>query len=261
MQPRGDGITDRANNYSIDAVRARVVGYNLTKNQLGTCSENNPPPANPDVEVQIGEECEVHIESGGWFGFLTPGYDYIAMQDVQVVDTLPNGQGYISSTDPFAPGYSTAQILNVNLNPPPAPLDEAPFDWTHNQNDPAERITVRDHWFRVDATTRLLNDPVDVSAPPNVHAALSRNILTSTFDGVFMNPLTNEEEIYTFGTSTIGYPPEFRRSVDLTVTEPNIIVTKEVCNEVIYGAGPACSNFQPLVDDGDAYDTSSSASR
>jgi hypothetical protein len=126
VQARGDGITDRANNYTIDAVRARVVGYNLTKNQLGTCSENNPPPS-PDVEVQIGEECEVHIESGGWFGFLTPGYDYIAMQDMQVVDNLPNGQGYISSTDPFAAGYSTGQILNATLNPPPSPLDEAPL--------------------------------------------------------------------------------------------------------------------------------------
>ncbi|MDH4074018.1 MAG: hypothetical protein OEV41_13025, partial [Gammaproteobacteria bacterium] len=255
VQPRGDGILDRANNYSIDAVRARVVGYNLTKNQLGNCSENNPPPSSPDVEVQIGEECEVHIESGGWFGFLTPGYDYIAMQDVRVIDTLPNGQGYISSTDPFAPGYSTAQILNASLNPPPSPLDEAPFDWTHNQNDPAERITVKDHWFRVDATTRLLNDPIDLRSPPNVHAALSRNVLTSTFDGVFMNPLTNEEEIYTFGTSTTGYPPEFRRRVDLTVTEPNLIVTKEVCIEQDFGIGPSCSNFQPFVDTGDAYDT------
>ena len=157
---------------------------------------------------------------------------------MQVVDKLPNGQGYISSTDPFAPGYSTGQILGVSLNPPPQPLDEAPFDWTHNQNDPAERITVKDHWFRVDTTTRLLNDPIDVSSAPNQHAAPSRNILTSTFDGVFMNPLTNQEEVYTFGPSTTGYPPEFRRRVDLTVTEPNIIVTKEVCNETDYRHRP-----------------------
>ncbi len=90
---------------------------------------------------------------------------------------------------------------------------------------------MKDHWFRVDATTRLLNDPVDVSASPNQHAALSRNVLTSTFDAVFYNPLTNAEETYTLGTSTTGYPPQFRRRVDLTVTEPNLIVTKEVCNE------------------------------
>ncbi len=255
VQVRGDGVLDRANNYSIDTVRARIIGYNLYKTQLGTCSENNPPPNNPDVEIQIGEECEFRIQSGGWFGFLTPGYDYIELQDMQVVDNLPNGQGFISATDPFAPGNSTGQILGVSLNPPPQPLEEAPFDWTHNQDDPAERITVKDHWFRVDTTARLLNDPVDLSSAPNQHAAPSSNILTSTFDGVFMNPLTNQEEVYTFSPSTTGYPPEFRRRVDLTVTEPNIIVTKEVCNETIYGTGTSCSNFLPLVDDGDAFDT------
>jgi len=251
-QPRGDGITDSANNYSIDAVRARVVGYNLTKEQLGTCSENNPPPASPDIEIQIGEECEFHIESGGWFGFLTPGYTYIAVEDVQVIDQIPDGQGYISSIDPLASGYSTSEIVGVSLNPPPAPLDEAWFDWTHNTNT---RITVKDHWFRVDATTRLLNDPVDQSAAPNQHTAQSTNLMTSTFDAVFLNALTNEEEIYTLGSSTVGYPPEFRRRVDLTVTEPRLIVEKEVCNETIYGAGPGCSNFVPLADDGDAFDT------
>lgn len=253
--PRGDGITDRANNYTIDALRARVVGYNLLKNQLGICTENNPPPGNPDSNIQIGEECEFHIQSGGWFGFQTPGFTYIAVQDIQVVDQIPDGQGYISSTDPFGPGMSTAQIQNVTLNPPPLPLSEDWFDWTHNTIDPAERITEKDHWFRVDATTRLLNDPIDNSAPPNQHADTSRNVLSSTFDAVFFNPLTNLEEIYTLGPSTVGYPPEFRRRVDLIVTEPRLIVEKEVCNETIYGAGPGCSNFVPLADDGDAYDT------
>ncbi len=253
--PRGDGITDRANNYTIDALRARVVGYNLLKSQVGVCTENNPPPGSPDSDIQIGEECEFNVESGGWFGFLTPGFTYIAVQDIQVVDQIPDGQGYISSTDPFAPGASTAAILGVSLNPPPIPLSEDWFDWTFNTIVPAERITEKDHWFRVNATTRLLNDPIDLSAPPNVHANISRNILSSTFEAVFYNPLTDLEELYTLGPSTVGFPPEFRRRVDLTVTEPRLVVVKEVCNETIYGAGPACSNFVTLADDGDAYDT------
>ena len=253
--PRSDGITDRANNYTIDALRARVVGYNLLKNQLGVCSENNPPPGDPDSEIQIGEECDFHIESGGWFGFQTPGFTYIAVQDIQVVDQIPDGQGYISSTDPFGPGMSTAQIQGVQLNPPPLPLSEDWFDWTFNTVVPAERITEKDHWFRADVTTRLLNDPVDLSAAPNQHADTSRNVLTSTFEAVFFNPLTDLEELYTLGPSTVGFPPEFRRRVDLTVTEPHLIVVKEVCNETIYGAGPGCSNFVPLADDGDAFDT------
>ena len=87
-------------------------------------------------------------------------------------------------------------------------LVEGPFDWTHNQNN---RITDLDNWFRVDATTRLLNDPIDTRAAPNVHAAQSRNVMTSSFDAIFMNPLTNSEETHTLGTSTVGYPPAFRR--------------------------------------------------
>jgi len=250
---RPDGITDRANNYSIDALWARVIGYNLFKTQLGVCSENNPPPGVPDDQVQIGEQCSFHVESGGWFGFKTPGFTYIAVQNIQVVDQIPDGQGYISSTDPLV--TSTPAIKGVSLNPPPQPLEDTPFDWTFNTVVPAERITEKDHWFRVDVTTRLLNDPIDASAAPNQHAAISTNVMTSTFDAVFFNESTNQEELYGLGPNTVGFPREVHRRVDLTVTEPHLTVTKEVCNETIYGAGPACSNFVPLADDGDAFDS------
>jgi hypothetical protein len=92
---RGDGIIDRANNYSMDAIRARVMGFNLNKAQVGNCSENNPPPGAPDDEVQIGEECSYNIRAGGWFGFLTPGYIPIEVRNVRVDDVLPDGQGYV----------------------------------------------------------------------------------------------------------------------------------------------------------------------
>ena len=250
---RSDGITDRANNYSLDAVWARVVGYNLFKSQVGVCTENNPPPGTPDDLVQIGEECTFHIESGGWFGFETPGFAYIAVQNIQVVDQNPNGQGYLRSTDPLL--TSTPAIQGVSLNPPPTVLGDAAFDWTFNTVVPAERITQRDHWFRTDVTTRLLNDPVDTVAPPNEHAAQSSNILTSTFDAVFFNQVTGLEEIYNLGPTTVGFPREVHRRVDLTVTEPRLTLLKEVCNETLYGVGPGCTNFVPLADDGDAFDT------
>jgi len=66
--------------------------------------------------VQIGEDCSFHIDTGGWFGFETPGFTYIAVQDIQVFDQLPDGQGYISSTDPYATG-TTLGILGISLNP------------------------------------------------------------------------------------------------------------------------------------------------
>jgi len=250
---RSDGVTDRANDYTLDALRARVIGYDLLKSQLGICSENVAEAGTPDDEVEIGEECSYHVESGGWFGFQTPGFTYIAVQNIQVVDQNPDGQGYLASTNPLL--TSTAAIQGVSLNPPPDPLDEAPFDWTFNTVVPDERISEKDHWFRVDFRTRMLNDPQDDRAPPNEHAAQSSNVLTSTFEAIFLNALSGEEELYELGPSTIGYPREVFRRVDLTVTEPLLTVTKEVCNETLNGPGEMCTQFQPTVDDGDAFDT------
>ena len=251
--PRADGEANTVNDYSVDTVWARVIGYNLFKEQLGLCTENNVPPNSPDVEIQIGEECSFRVESGGWFGFETPGFTYIAVQNIQVVDELPDGQAYISSTDPLL--TSTASIQGVSLNPPPDPLDEGDFDWTFNTVVPAERITEKDHWFRADVSTRLLNDPVDSSAPPNEHDAQTSNVMTSTFDAVFFNQSTSAEEVYNLGPNTLGFPREVHRRVDLTVTEPRLTVTKEVCNETLHGIGSACDTWVDLANDGDAFDT------
>jgi len=253
---RADGVLDRANNYSLDGIRARVIGFNLLKAQDGDCTENNPPPGSPDQFVQIGEECRFHIESGGWFGFQTPGFVYIAVQDIQVVDEMPDGQGWLRASDPYA--ESTSAIMGVTLNPAGlSPLDEGWIDWRFNRVIPGERITVKDHWFRVDTESRLLNDPIDTVAAPNQHAALSTNVLNAYFQAVYMNEnlMPPQEEIYNLGPNTVGYPRALERTVSLTVTEPRILVVKEVCNETLYGVGPACGNFVPLADDGDARNT------
>ena len=248
-------IVNRANNYSLDGVRGRVIGFNLAKLQTQICSENNPPPLLPpdDRQVQIGEECSFRINTGGWFGFQTPGFTYIAVQRIQVVDQAPNGQAYISSTDPVL--TSDSEVLGISLNPPPAPLDEGWFDWTFNQIVPGQRITVRDKWFRVDFTSRILNDPVDTILPPNLHAAISSNVLSSTFEAVFNNSITGLDEIFLLGPGTVGYPQLSVRRVDLTITEPNILVTKQVCNEDLYGIGTACSNFVDVTNEGDTNDS------
>ncbi|RJQ76458.1 MAG: DUF11 domain-containing protein [Desulfobacteraceae bacterium] len=255
--PRPDGITDRADNYSLDGIRARVIGFDLRKTQVGNCSENNPPPVSPDRQVQIGEECTYHIDTGGWFGFQTPGFTLIAVQDIQVFDQLPNGQAFISATNPY-PG-STAAIQDISLNPAGlAPLDEvfSPeyMNWTFNWGD-ALRITEKDHWFRVDMTARLLNDPIDAGAAPNAHAALSTNTLDSTFRAVFQHDGTGLFETHTLNHNTVGFPRVEVRRIAMTVTEPRLSVVKEVCNESLYGVGPTCSNFVPLASDSDAYDS------
>lgn len=258
---RADGQTDRANNYSLDSVRARVVGFNLTKRRQGTCNENNPPTLSPDSQVQIGEECTFRVDTGGWFGFLTPGFTYIAVQDVTTTDELPNGQGYVSSTDPAL--TSTVQVkpysLTAQTNPPLNPLDQGWIDWVNNPvtlpgGVLSNRITQRDEWFRVDVTSRFLNSPL-TSGPPNQHAAASTNVLSSTFKAVFNNASTGLEEIFDLGPTTIGYPQVSARTVTQTVTEPSITVVKTVCNERLYGTGASCTNFVPLANNGDTYDT------
>jgi large repetitive protein len=249
----GDGELDRANNYSLDATWARVIGFNLKKNQVGTCNENNPPSydSNSYEEVQIGEECLYRIETGGWFGFQTPGYVYIAVQNIDVVDQLPDGQAYISNTDPYV--ESTSRIASIGLSPVGlTALTEGWFDWRFNVAD-ADRIEVADEWFVVNTTTRLLNKEIDQRLAPNLHGADSFNVLTSTFDATFSNVNTGLVEVYSLGPNTVGYPIEDVRRVDLTVTEPLLTVIKEVCNETLYGSGPTCSNFVPVADDGDAY--------
>lgn len=259
---RADGGLDIANNYSLDGLRARVIGFNLLKTQVGTCSENNPPIIDtiggvPVERVEIGEECNYHIETGGWFGFQTPGFTLIAVQDITVWDQLPNGQGYIWST-PDPTTTSTSAIQSITLNPPPTAPNEvtAPdyLNWTFNQGD-ALRIIQMDHWFRADVTSRILNDPVDTSAAPNVHAAPSTNTLVSTFQAIFVSDVTGDVVAYLLGPGTVGYPAVEERQVRVTVTEPDITVVKEVCNETLYGSGPSCSNFVPLAADGDAYDS------
>ena len=253
---RGDGGSDRANNYSLDALRARVVGFNLLKTQVGDCTENNPPPGSPDSLVQIGEECTYHFDTGGWFGFNTPGWTFISVQDIQLDDELPDGQGWLRSGDSVAPN-TTAAIQGINRSPNPLnALDEGWVTWNFNDpthpTNPGPPITQPDHWFRRDLTTRILNDPVNVSGAPNQHAAISTNTLNSNFDATFEDSVSGFQVTHTLGPGTVGYPIVTVRQISLTVTEPNITVVKQVCNETLYGSGPGCSNFVDTANDGDA---------
>ena len=77
----------------IGFIRSRVLGFNLTKALNGDCTEDNPPPL-ANENVVIGEDCTYRLEAGGWFGFQTPGFTLIAVQDITVRDELPDGQGF-----------------------------------------------------------------------------------------------------------------------------------------------------------------------
>ena len=119
-----------------------------------------------------------------------------------------------------------------------------------------QRISRIDQWFRVDMTSRLLNDPIDVSAAPNQHADPSTNTLNSYFQAVFDNDVTGDGgDLSTWGPAPWAIPAwrcAVSRSPSPSRKSPCV---KEVCNESLHGTGPTCSHFVPLADDGDAYNS------
>ncbi|WP_226702045.1 DUF11 domain-containing protein [Microbulbifer elongatus] len=265
---RTDGEVDRGNLYSLDAHWSRGIGFNLKKDQvtagdtgsgnfgglpdLGVCNENSaavtraaadtfPGQTKPAEHVQIGEECTVRIQTGGWFGFDSRGFNFIGVRDIQVLDLIPDGQGYISSTAPLV----TSQIAGATQapnDPSTSVLGElTPFGWRFTGTEASgfsgapnsDYVIDIDQWFTINNTNRLLNKSQNDRAAPNLHGSDSANVLDSSFKGVFFNNNTGIWEEYEFGSygggETVGYPKEPIRRVDVVVTEPQIDVVKEIC--------------------------------
>ncbi len=247
--------------YSKDNVLARIIGFNLFKNINGNCSEDNPPPSS-NANVIIGEECEYEIEAE-WFGFATPGFGNIEIRNARIYEgatsnnppaveanpasdppNLPDaidGQGFISiDTSASSSGISVAA-----QNPAaPAALAETGLAWRLNNivavGNTEERFIAR-------VRTRNLNDALNSSAAPNVHAANITDEANVRFDVFFSGTGT----LLSFDETVVGYPPLSLRSETIVITEPNITLTKEVCNESIsIAANPAnsginCTPFAP----------------
>ena len=229
-------ISNSANNYSLDSIRARLIGFNLTNVLQGDCSEDNPAPVAND-RVEIGEDCTHHIEAG-WFGFATPGFGSIGVENIVITDTVASGQGYIAQDT----SGSSAGITGITTSPAALnTLDQGAISWSVNP-------LATDETFVAEVRTRTLNDPRDAPGVPNAHAAVGATHVDARFDVNFGGT------IFTFDPATPGYPAQAGREVDLTVTEPRLMIDKEVCDETLYGVGPTCSNFVPLVDDGDTND-------
>ena len=268
-----------ANNYTLDAIRSRVLGFNLVKSAWYCAEDSLPEPVPPadilspapgapntpqltgNLNSQIGEDCSYRIESGGWFGFLTPGFTLIAIENVAVTDDLPDGQGFIPfGGSPFnytsTPGIS---LVGANGGAGTTPLSENDITW--NFNATGSGIIIKDRFFRVDFKTRLLNDPVDLDYPvpggyaPNLHGNLSTNIARTSFDAVFNSASGNVTISVDDASGVPGYPVPAVRTVDLTDVEPNLIVTKTVCNEDLNGFGTGCSIFADTISNGDTNDS------
>jgi len=261
-------IDNEANNYTLDGIRARVIGFGLLKTLVG-CTEQLSFPARTVDSVFIGEDCEFNIVSGGWFGFDTPGFGIIAVHTIEVDDEMPtaatvpfpSAQGFISQTNGAA---SDTEILNSGIAFTPAgivQLDQGTVTWRFNvpnggipPND--NKLYVRDKRFVTNITTRILNEPLDTGAtPPNQHDQLSRNILHTRFSADYLDSSGNPG-VFVFDQNTTGYPVQSLRQYDLTITEPNLVITKDVCNETLAGGIGMCTDadFVDFVNTGDTED-------
>ncbi|MFA0791604.1 isopeptide-forming domain-containing fimbrial protein [Microbulbifer echini] len=256
-----------ANNYTLDGMRARVMGFNLVKERSDECNELTAEAGFPNSSVLIGEECRFEIQAGGWFGFDTPGFTLIEVRDIDMHDDLPDGQGYIADaslncadvTLPHPISQANCVVIpsgdiveSGGLN---IPLSETDFLW-----EVTSKITLRNRWFLADMTTRLLNDPVDTeNTDPNQHANISTDYARAQFTAVFDTETIVVDNYNTSGiltnidgvpTTVPGFPDITEWSESVTVSEPHIEIDKKVCNESLYGLGASCTNFVDFTNEG-----------
>ena len=84
-----------------------------------------------------------------------------------------------------------------------------------------------------------------------MHDAIRTNEVNASFEVFFPSgPGLANDLIVLFDESTAGYPAFADRTVNIAVTEPNVTLTKETCNESVSIANNAANsgvNCQPFV--------------
>ncbi|WP_323845286.1 hypothetical protein [Microbulbifer magnicolonia] len=246
--PSGVGTTppqQLANNYTLDAFRAKVLGFNLKKKLSGQCTELNEAGFS-EPDVIIGEECKVEIQAGGWFGFETPGYTLIEVNNISFGDDLPDGQGYIDD-NPLNCGDVTLPDPLSRCKEITGLTKGGGLGTSLSEVDPlwvlAAPINIRDYWFLTDLTTRILNDTADSVGSPNTHGAISTDYGRAAFTAIFELEDGTQIPVSVDNAAGVpanipGYPPVSDWQVDLRITEPELTIVKEVCNESLYGCDP-----------------------
>ncbi|WGL16337.1 hypothetical protein PVT68_16400 [Microbulbifer bruguierae] len=193
-----------ANNYTLDTVRARALGFNLLKRYVpGSCKEadyrgsgDGDGRANPP-QILIGEECDYEIYAGGWFGFDTPGWN-ITVEPLSVGDALPAHAGgddsatgtqhfvqqqelpALCSTSgglPGSPNSVCRGVVSANNFTPDAVLGGGDLSWLFG----GVEVITKDRWFLANMTTRLRNEGEDSVSAPNLHSDISVDYGRSSF--------------------------------------------------------------------------------
>ncbi|HED34130.1 MAG TPA: DUF11 domain-containing protein [Gammaproteobacteria bacterium] len=249
--------TPTTNNYSFDSVLARIIGFNLNKT-VQSCTENTPTGAQA-ANVQIGEDCTYLIQAS-WFGFLTPGFGQISIGEFNITDTIPPGQGFISaltmisevgSTDlqdgPAAPGGLPAnELSSPNPANAPDPITLALLQYNTDTNPAGiDKPITANVTITSQITTRILNNN------NNNRNEAKTDTLAASFEVDFDGPGA-EVPILIDDTNTTNYPLIADRQAVVTIFEPNLLVTKRVCNRTLQSDGVCdAGNIADPTDFGD----------
>ncbi|WP_020413195.1 isopeptide-forming domain-containing fimbrial protein [Microbulbifer variabilis] len=257
VNPGTDPVKQQANNYSLDAMRGKVLGFNLLKRHVpGSCNEL---PNRPSIEseILIGEECDFEVYAGGWFGFETPGYNLIAVGGIEIADETPGGlngrdghQGYINhqqlsscadATFPDPTRTDCSDTITSFTSTPGTLLSDSGLKWNVSDGS-SYAVDKRGQWFLANMTTRLLNKDEDAVSGPTIHGDTSTDYGRARFTAYFKSGTgTSTTEQITIDNSSCsknascnteypGYPQWQDWTAELTVTEPNLNISKKVCN-------------------------------
>jgi len=244
---------DTTNDYSLDAIRFRTIGFNVTKDIL-SCSENEDgatyPSDNVRQQVQIGEDCTFQF-SANWFG--APGE---TITNISLQDNIQAGVGYVSHSLLPSSELTISEALRDNDT---NPLDDGTtLVYGDQEDDPDVGNNNRDFYFHfndhvltaagdditLNLTSRILNQQQNILVGTNTEdrhnfnrndiVVLRFSAFGATFDDV------------TIDANTTGYPAQnsIRRERVRSRT-PNPTITKQIRNvtkDVPAGAGNYTTN-------------------
>ncbi|WP_028315925.1 isopeptide-forming domain-containing fimbrial protein [Desulfatibacillum aliphaticivorans] len=182
--------------YSLDTIRARVIGFRMDKSLASTTEADSVDP-----KVFIGEDVTTTI-TATWFGF--DGLENVS--NITVTDAIPEGMGYLTHA----------------INDPYSSVDSISGDTLHGDGNLVFSLADNNAagTFSVDVNSRVLNDALNSEGAPNVDA----HDLTDTASAQFTYLGT------TYSTSTTGFTALADRQETVTVSTPSVSVTKQVRN-------------------------------
>lgn len=223
--------SDTGNDYSLDTIQARTVGYRQTKTLLST-SEAGPDDSTAD-SVQIGEEATYEVNAV-FFGTGTE-----LLSNVLVSDLLPGPapaptMGYVANA-------VTASPASVSGTTAPAQVVSGEVEWALEDFDTDGAAQV----FTATVTARVFNEPL-TEAAPNQNGVVLTNSSTAEWEYLSAD----------FDENSPGFPVLVNRQETVTISTPSVTMTKQVCNETALGATAPCDLSSEFTDTagGDAGD-------